>query len=490
MLVLAAMAVVLYQQIALLDYRLWEDETETIVAARMMAAGGRLYQDIFNLHGPLVFLPAWVLDSLAHPGVTGYRWLIVVLQWAALAALALAPIASPARARIVLVMAAATMMVIIRPGTLDHTFEYQTLGGIFTLCVLALSVLPAIARAPLPGRGMVILSNALLACLPFFAISYGPAAVLLFAAGLRPARTGAALLGAALGVAGNLAFLLWKGSVAGYLAYHVYLNLRVLPPFLSANPVLAFLSGVFSAEGLPRWRIRRDLTEAIWVIVPCVALLLLGMRAEGRRPWRSWCAVLALGSFLVRGSGFQATPFWYGILAIPLLASVQVTKMERRRPWLAPAAALACVAALIVGAATQRPLLAARRIPQTTAFAELARRLTGPEDRIIAYAFSNHQYIVADRLPASGHFFFLPVQEAYNAAPILGIRMDLCADIRASRPKLIMMTEMGFYGWPGDAHGGCLDMIVSTGYTRLETGPYYVRNDLAPLSAAAARSSP
>ena len=491
-LVLCAAAAVLWQQMALLEYRLWEDEAETIVVGRMMAAGGRLYGEIFNLHGPLVFLPAWLLAALAHPGIAGYRWLIVVLQWAGLAALALSPAPGTARTRILCVMAAAVMMVIARPGIWDHTFQYQTLGGILTLCVLASGVLPAIANAPLPGRGGVVALNGLVVCLPFLAISYGPAAVLLFAAGLRRARIGAAVLGAALGVTANLAFLIWKGSIAGYLAYHVYLNLRVLPPFLPMNPVLAFLSGVVSAEGLPRWRIRRDLTDVLWVVVPCAGLLLLSARARGRRwpSWRAWLTVLALGSFLVRGAGFQAAPFWYGILAIPLLAFPQMTDLTRRFPWLPTATAFACVAALILGIVAQRPILAADRIPKTTAFAELARRLTGPEDRIIAYTFNNHQYILADRLPASGHFFYLPLQAAYGRAPVLGVGMDPCADIRAVRPKLILLDDIGLYGWPNGEYGGCLDAIVSSEYTRLEQTPYHIRNDLMPLPAAMPRPPP
>lgn len=481
----ATAGVVLFQQIDLLDYRLWEDETETIVAARMMASGARLYDSIFNLHGPLVFLPAWLLALFGNPGIAGYRWAVIVLQWTGLAVLAAAPMAGAARVRIALTMAAAAAMVTMLPAILGHTFQYQTIAGIITLWVLALSVMPAIAGAPPSGRAVSVLTGMLLTSLPFLAVSYGPAAVLLFAAGMHRARLWPAALGVALGLAGNVAFLAWKGSITGYLAYHIYLNLRILPAFMPRNPAMAFISGLLSPEGLMRWEIRRGLTEALWVMGPCVLLWLLSTRAMDRRlpSWRACLTFLALASFLIRGSGFQATPFWYGILAIPLLALGPATALVVRRPWLAPASAAICLSVAIIGGIAQRPVLAARRIPPTTEFAELVRRLTAPDDRIIAYTFSNYQYVVADRLPASGYFFYLPLQAAYNAAPALGVVIDPCADIRAVRPRLMLITELRLYGFPRDHHDGCLGTIMETDYTRIDGKPYYIRNDLMPLPA-------
>jgi hypothetical protein len=44
-------------QIQLLSYALWQDETETIVAAKMLANGYPLYSEVFNHHEPLTFGP-------------------------------------------------------------------------------------------------------------------------------------------------------------------------------------------------------------------------------------------------------------------------------------------------------------------------------------------------------------------------------------------------------------------------------------------------
>ena len=64
----------------------------------------------------------------------------------------------------------------------------------------------------------------------------------------------------------------------------------------------------------------------------------------------------------------------FGMLAIPLLMLTPASALVTRRGWFAPAIGFACVVLLIVGMGLNQPVLAGRRIPQTTEFAELARR--------------------------------------------------------------------------------------------------------------------
>jgi hypothetical protein len=62
----------------------WEDEYETIVVARMLAAGGRLYMDVFDQHGPLTFLPGYVLGRFGLASVVAYRLFMLALQFGAI----------------------------------------------------------------------------------------------------------------------------------------------------------------------------------------------------------------------------------------------------------------------------------------------------------------------------------------------------------------------------------------------------------------------
>lgn len=67
-------------QTKLLTYIEMGDESETIVAAKMIAAGDSLYSGIFNHHGPLTFLPGVLLEYFGDFGVPGYRIPIAILQ--------------------------------------------------------------------------------------------------------------------------------------------------------------------------------------------------------------------------------------------------------------------------------------------------------------------------------------------------------------------------------------------------------------------------
>ena len=56
-------------QVLLLNYKEWGDESETIVAAKMIASGLRLYSEIFNHHGPLTFLTGLLVEKIGGDGI-------------------------------------------------------------------------------------------------------------------------------------------------------------------------------------------------------------------------------------------------------------------------------------------------------------------------------------------------------------------------------------------------------------------------------------
>src|ERR1700761_579116 len=86
-----AVLVVRYQY-NLLNYLQYPDESETIVTAKMMAAGSVLYRDIFNHHAPLTFLTGFVLEKFGSFGVPGHRVPIAIMQLIALATIFFSPL--------------------------------------------------------------------------------------------------------------------------------------------------------------------------------------------------------------------------------------------------------------------------------------------------------------------------------------------------------------------------------------------------------------
>ncbi|MEN3033000.1 hypothetical protein, partial [Chromobacterium amazonense] len=81
-----SMAALVAYQLRLLNFSEFADETETIVAAKMMVAGSSLYREIFNHHGPLTFLPGMLVELAGGHSIAAHRALIAILQLVSLAA--------------------------------------------------------------------------------------------------------------------------------------------------------------------------------------------------------------------------------------------------------------------------------------------------------------------------------------------------------------------------------------------------------------------
>jgi len=112
-----------------------------------------------------------------------------------------------------------------------------------------------------------------------------------------------------------------------------------------------------------------------------------------------------------------------------------------------------------------------------TPFSNLVKATTGPEDKILAYSFQNYEYIASDRLPASGHFFFLPWQQMYLNNPIKGFDFNPCMDLTEVKPKLLFIDKFDQWGailktpWGSPSYGECIQKIIDSEYTAIESIP-------------------
>ena len=129
--------------------------------------------------------------------------------------------------------------------------------------------------------------------------------------------------------------------------------------------------------------------------------------------------------------------------------------------------------------------LNSKKIPENTEYALLVKKLTNQDDRIIAYSFQNHQYIFADRLPASGNYFYFPWQEEYNNNPRYGIKLDACQEIKSNKPKLMLIDKMNVNSeYPWESYAQCIQKIIDRDYSQLQGKHYYIRNDLVTSDLA------
>jgi hypothetical protein len=460
-------------QVHLLDYMHWEDESETIVASKLMADGARLYKDFFNHHGPLTFFPGWLIEKVGDFGVAGHRVIIAVGQWIALLALVFSPEIRSRRLAAVYACFAGAVMALYLPQKFGHMYMYQVMAGLFLVIALTQYVLPSICGSSRVRNKHVILGNLLLASLPFFAVTYAPASVLLILASLRRHQLRLTLVTIAIGGLLNIGFLLYAGSIPGYLAYHFYMNAEILPLYNGGQSLVQLVYSILKSA--------TDNLE--YFILFCMTALALAqlIRRESTFPWRTVLLGGGIASLLMRGGEleFHRLSYIYALLAlVPLL--FHRSHEPVRYSWLPAAAIYALVVLkLLIVLPEDRDRFDRHAIPERTEFSELARLVTTKDERIIAYAFRNLEYLLADRKPASGNYFYFPWQRKYNESPILGVSIDTCEQISSYQPKLMMIDKVDVYGrhsW--ESYGGCVQSLMDRDYTKVANRPFYLRNDI------------
>ena len=401
-------------QYQLLTYIEWADEAETIVTVRMILSGSKLYSEIHNLHGPLTFLPGILVEQFGSFGIPGHRVPIFLLQWIAFSCIFFSPILKENFARILFSVIFITISLIYLPDIFGHTYTYQVIAGLMLVIVLTQYTLVSIIYPKALSRSRVWWGNILIASLPFLAMTYIPLAICLFFASLRKEHLkncfGAAVIGTIL----NLIFLILIGSMIGYMVLHYWVNLKVSPQYLE-GPVSAgrFINAFISGS-----------TSDIFRFITFLLMMLsIGRIAshEAGFPRRSLLVFLGIVSLLLRANGFQGLTYLYTSMALAIVFfDISFLNNMRITGGLIMALCVFKLSYLIPAAIVDR------QIRSSTEFSELVKKITKKDDRILAWPLQHYEYLLADRLPASGDFFYLPWQMDYYLHPKMNIKIDSC----------------------------------------------------------------
>lgn len=458
-------------QYLLLCYKEWGDESETIVAAKMMAAGMKLYSEIFNQHGPLTFLPGTITEKIGDYGIKGHRVSIALLQIFAVFSIYTAPVLKSATLKIIASAVSVVMIIVFMPDIFGHMYLYQTMAGILLVVIVSQYTIPAICCPHKLNRARVVLGSILITSLPFLAITYLPIAGLLFLASLRQRYLTQVVIGCFTGFLANLLFLGIYGSFSGFLAFHLYLNAKILPLYTGLQPGWPLIINAART-------VTSNFAHFLSLIVLLLSASVLASK-EKSFPWRTLFIVCGLCSLLMRGAGFQGMPYFYAI--IPLLVLILGTMDDDSRPSKFVAIGLLLLLTLKVSLLIpgERQKLSSAQIPNETEFSQLVQHFTTKEDRIIAYSFQNFEYLASGRLPASGHFFYLPFQEKYNENAKFGVLIDACKQIRESAPKVMLIDKWTVWDkYPWGSYATCVQNFLDSKYHQVPDRPYYIRKDL------------
>jgi hypothetical protein len=356
------------------------------------------------------------------------------------------------------------LVALLAPLWYGHTLLYHSLGGVAISIALCLLLLP-LAFGLCPSKLQAAAGGAALSAAVFAAYPFAVPVLLLTLAALMLARSRGlawrdvrgALLAAAVGFGvGTLIMLLWLlryGDVGGYAVYHLWFNQVVYAGFIDFEPVVALrqLEKIFQSP--LGWVLQAVLL--FWLA------LLLDARAsmQGARGLRwLWltggAAFFLVGVLFLNPRGevvFKNAALWIVGLALMSLLICRAPAAPRG------AGAVRVLRVLAVLVAIAGPVylagikdwsdVDARYV--TRAYAEkkhagyakrvhLVQALVPAGEPILAVVFSPRWYLLTARLPSSGAYYYLPWQAAYNRAPVLGYRLDPCADLERAPPKLIV----------------------------------------------------
>lgn len=474
------------------------DESEKFVIAKMLNEGSVLYKDIFSHHGPVSYMLAHLYTKIVSTSdFTWIRLSQVILAAGACLAIAFSPVIKRPLDRMWATALFLSVLSAFWVLNSIHMLLYQSIGGFLLLIVLAQMVLPALLEDKLHPAGLFVSGFALvMAC--FAAYSFGPATVLLTAsATLGLIASGARFQASAKPFLAGLltattAVVLWLfffGDLLGFLVYHFYFNQEVYANFTGYSLWAVTKNISVSFAGPYLVHTIAVIYFAIWVFA--LSVITIGRPGSRYRFWWKLCAMILLVVAIPfsnprGGIGFHGAAFV--IINIGALALIGACACQRWTKAPVVMVLLFIVAEIAAHNALSSPHGIARahfaghvaqHKPTSSGVAGFIRSLTGEDDRILSLIFHPVLYVQADRLPSSGHFYYLPWQAAYNRVSVNGYKMDICRHIETHRPKVIWFDN--WHVWDRywiEEYEHCVPEVIRDNYRQMDNH-LYLRSDVA-----------
>jgi len=471
-------------QFKLTDFKEWGDESETIVVAKMMASGMRLYSEVYEPHAPLVYLPSVLLHKFLNLnlGIAGHRFIVIVFQWLGLIALYFSPLIKNKLISKIYLLLASAFIVIFLPKFYGHTYIFQTFAGLSLLIILAQYTFPSLMSVKLLNKYSVALGNFILGCVPFFGISFVPITFLFFIASIRKRYLKVSFLFFCFGILICSAYLYKFGSWTGLYALHVYLNTKIMPHYYSffyPNNVSEILLNI-----------GRSSTSNLAGILTAffIFFLFLNFYLKGKLflwkhilNFRFGFVFIGLISLLLRGSGVHGLAYYYLILSVPaFFIYVRPSTSNYSKLLLTIIFSLILISTIKISLLLSRDInyFIEHKINKSSEFSRIVKIMTIPNDRIIAFSWQTHEYILSNRLPATASPAYFPWVKYYDEHPVKGIVFDTCQRFNVSRPKLVFIDNKNVRElFPWHTYGECIEDGLTKHYVIIKEH-IYLRKDL------------
>lgn len=493
---------VIYRWFLTSDVFEFGDETMVLVTARQIAAGDRLYDDIFSQWGPGTIAIAWLAKAFGADSFVGFRVPVLLLQIFATASILLSRVWQHRTQGFIAAAVFAFVTSALGPIWLGHMLLYTTVGGYLVTVSIALVLAPLLMDRSPPLSAYAIAGACwtfLIAC----AISFLPAALLfgLTTLLLVPQKKitsvlpliSSALIGAIVVSALMIVWMALFADFQGYWVNHIRFNTEVFskivsPPMNPLSPfkyvmrafndplhsdffpsfvvILLFLSGTgaFFASGAARKK-----------IVNILAMTLMA------------CMILYLnprGGTLHHPGGVMLASIGVIAIGFSCLIQMQISRIILITMMIAPFGLVISAyksGTAIYGAGVETIELrnTGRNSQQVSApFHNAIRAVVDEDERVVVWEFLPVLYFNTDRLPSSSHMFLLPAQMSWLQlhGPAKGLP-DPCTELQQKSPPAIVLV----YWQPQNVKdfAPCVPEFAEKNYIAINSTPpiLYVRPD-------------
>ncbi len=491
------------------------DESGHFLGARAIRAGDKLYRDFIDAHGPLSFMAAQafgVVFGWKEP--LNARWGIVALVGLTAVAVYKSPVFHQVTSRL---WGAAFFLGLIAAPWLVQSLDmvnYHILTGLLTTTVLAGLVVPAWLGDPV-SRRQSLLCGFCLALLCAAAYSLAPTVVLLVASAgcaLWSDTSSTAMrrisvnlsIGFAVGCLVVVTWLLCFGDIVGYFVFHVINNqlnysrftdfgwrlaVSSLVPSTKPNELVQSGAAITFFSGLcllmpPRMALFRahPLSRLLSLASLATAILMINFR----------------GAFGFQDGGFLVASIAILALALPPALAPHIAPLVSvRSAWIGSflIGLLLCLSETVDRGAITSPGSARRETFIHWPKASLAvdyhnsidrriRSILKPEERLLVLVYNPDFFLPAGFLPLRKFHEYLPWEAEYARHPWFGRTRDLCADIYAHPPPVIVYDAWKVWGiWAPETFMPCIPEILKKEYVADGAPNLYVRQDRMHLVA-------
>jgi hypothetical protein len=484
------------------------DESEKYVAARMLLEGKRLYTEIFSHHGPLLYMFTHVYAGLIDSSQFNWaRAIQVILASASALSIYLSPVLTSRAVRHWAVAIYIGMLSSVWLVQSLNMLLYHSVAGFLFVIVLSQMVLPALLGCRV-SFFQLALSVFCMAMACFSAYVYLPSAALFFLVYLvsyfqsrsdntRTSNSWFAIVsGVAIALVVVVTWLYLYGDIKGYLVYHLYFNQKIYSSFLW------WLSPTSVVHNLTISLTPSDYVKiAINGLLLCSSSMLLAPVFFEKKPKARFILsllILLAGMFYLnpRGDGsFRNGALLVATLAFFAITAAMTIDYYYRKNLLAPVVflliftgSLIVALEIIARSAKSSPHEMDREV-YSTSYVKLAtdwsdrykfiRLVVSDNEKMLVLPFGYGEYIFSDRMPATGQASYLPWAAAYKRNPIDGYKMDICNDLRANLPPLIIYDSWLIWEkYQLPEYEPCIMEIFFEHYTSWNKHPeLYIRND-------------